>query len=90
LRSEVSAAAVETVRDETAQAVEQQATAVNSPADAGQIRQENAAAAEIDMDAVVAKVIARLSPGVLEGVTRDILKPLVEAVVREELESKKS
>jgi CheY-like chemotaxis protein len=93
LRSEVSAAAVETVRDETAQAVEQhaqQATEANSPTDAGQTAQENAAATAIDMDAVVAKVFARLSPGVLEGVTRDILKPLVEAVVREELASKKS
>jgi hypothetical protein len=36
----------------------------------------------------VAKVLARLSPEKLREVTRDLLKPLIEAVVREELDKK--
>ena len=42
------------------------------------------------MDAVVAKVPARLSPDLLTDAAREILKPVVEAVVREELNSRKS
>jgi hypothetical protein len=33
--------------------------------------------------------MARMSPEVLQSVTRDILKPVVEAIVREELNAKK-
>ena len=43
-----------------------------------------------DMDALVAKVLAKLSPEVLQAVTREILKPVVEAMVREEVKAKKS
>jgi CheY-like chemotaxis protein len=91
LSSEVSAAAAETAREEASlavQQVERHGSEVNTQADGTPSNQENGAS--VDMDAIVAKVFARLSPSVLEGVTRDILKPLVEAVVREELESKKS
>ena len=42
-----------------------------------------------DMDAIVAKVLAKMSPDVLQQVTREILKPVVEALLRDEL-SKKS
>jgi CheY-like chemotaxis protein len=42
------------------------------------------------MDDLVAKVLARMSPEVLQAVTREILKPVVEAMVKEELNSKKS
>jgi CheY-like chemotaxis protein len=45
-------------------------------------------AADVDMDAVVARVLARLGPEKLQEVTRDLLKPLIEAVVREELDKK--
>lgn len=47
-------------------------------------RDENAALT----DDLVAKVLARMSPEVLQAVTREILKPIVEAVVRDELEKK--
>jgi hypothetical protein len=47
------------------------------------------AAAHLDMDAIVAKVLARLSPDLLNDATREILKPVVEAVMREELNSRK-
>jgi len=42
------------------------------------------------MDDLVAKVLAKLNPEVLQAVTREILKPVVEAMVQEELKSKKS
>ena len=43
-----------------------------------------------NMDDLVAKVLAKMSPEVLQAVTREILKPVVEAMVKEELKSKKS
>jgi CheY-like chemotaxis protein len=42
------------------------------------------------MDDLVAKVLAKMSPEVLQAVTREILKPVVEAMVKEELKGKKS
>jgi len=48
-----------------------------------------APASERKMDDLVAKVLAKLSPDVLQAVTREILKPVVEAMVRDELNSKK-
>lgn len=42
-----------------------------------------------DMDAIVEKVIARLQKGVLDKITRDILRPIVEALVAREVENKK-
>jgi hypothetical protein len=39
-------------------------------------------------DDLVARVLANLSPEVLQAVTRQILKPVVEAMVREELNKK--
>jgi len=41
------------------------------------------------MDDLVAKVLAKMSPEVLQAVTREILKPVVEAMVKEELKTKK-
>ncbi len=40
-------------------------------------------------DDVVARVMASLNPDVLQALTREILKPVVEAMVREELNKKK-
>jgi CheY-like chemotaxis protein len=42
-----------------------------------------------NMDDLVRKVLAKMSPEVLQAVTREILKPVVEAMVKEELKSKK-
>jgi hypothetical protein len=42
-----------------------------------------------NMDDLVAKVLAKMNPEVLQAVTREILKPVVEAMVKEELKSKK-
>jgi CheY-like chemotaxis protein len=40
------------------------------------------------VDAIVEKVIARLQKGVLDQITRDILRPIVEALVAREMERK--
>jgi CheY-like chemotaxis protein len=47
-------------------------------------------AATPSMDDLVARVLAKMSPEVLQAVTREILKPVVEAMVKEEMKSKKS
>jgi CheY-like chemotaxis protein len=47
-------------------------------------------AAQPDVDELVARVLGKLSPDVLQKVTRDILKPVIEAIVRDEINSKKS
>ena len=42
-----------------------------------------------NMEDLVAKVLAKMNPEMLQAVTREILKPVVEAMVKEELKSKK-
>ena len=88
------AAAVEAVREEAASVAEgarltaeEQAASENSYA-----RQEaaEASASKNNTDDLVAKVLARMSPEVLQAVTREILKPVVEAMVKEEMKLKKS
>jgi hypothetical protein len=49
---------------------------------------EPAPAAAPNMDEIVAKVLAKMNPEVLQAVTREILKPLVEAMVKDELTRK--
>ena len=41
-----------------------------------------------NMDEIVAKVLAKMNPEVLQAVTREILKPLVEAMIKDELTKK--
>jgi CheY-like chemotaxis protein len=86
----IPAAAVESLREEASHAVEQAAQEADhqgSPAHAGETPQD--ALAHFDMDAVIAKVMARMGSSMLQQVTREILKPVVEAIVREEMASKK-
>ncbi len=42
-----------------------------------------------DMDALVARVLSKMNPDVLQKVTREILKPVIEALIKDELDSKK-
>ena len=58
--------------------------AANAPS-----KNEQAAATAPDMDELVARVLGKMNPEVLQRVTREILKPVIEAIVRDELESKK-
>jgi len=88
LISDIPMEAVETIRQQTSYAVEsliQQAHEVPVDDSAKEAR-----TAPVDMDALVAKVLAKMSPEMLQAVTREILKPVVEAMVRDEIGSKKS
>ncbi|MGC1485719.1 MAG: response regulator [Candidatus Acidiferrum sp.] len=76
------AATVEAIREEAQHVAEtavQEAPAVEA----------NAQAPELSMEDMVAKVLAKMSPEMLQAVTREILKPVVEAMVRDELNAKK-
>jgi CheY-like chemotaxis protein len=88
MSSEIPPASVETVREEAAQAVKQ-AEEAHLAGDPGDAEAPHDPAAHLDMDAMVAKVLARLSPSLLNDATRELLKPVVEAVIREELDSRK-
>jgi len=93
-------AAVEAIREEAAHvaedathAVEQQnadGTSYYAPEALVEKPAAAAPAAAPSMDDLVARVLAKMSPEVLQAVTREILKPVVEALVKEELKSKKS
>jgi CheY-like chemotaxis protein len=45
--------------------------------------------ASVDMDALIAKVMAKMSPDVVQALTRELLKPMVAALVEDELKNKK-
>ena len=93
------AAAVEAIREEAAhvaehatQAAEQQ-NADGTSFYAPEALVETPAAVPApspSMDELVARVLAKMSPDVLQAVTREILKPVIEAMVKEEMKSKKS
>jgi CheY-like chemotaxis protein len=51
-------------------------------------RASEALSVEASMDEIVAKVLAKMNPDVLQAVTREILKPVVEALVKDELNKK--
>jgi CheY-like chemotaxis protein len=46
-------------------------------------------AEEPDVDELVARVLAKMSPDVLQKVTRELLKPMIESIVRDEISGKK-
>jgi CheY-like chemotaxis protein len=93
------AAAVEAIREEAAHVAEdatqpmEQHNADGTSFYAPEALVEAPAAAPAaapNMDDLVARVLAKMSPEVLQAVTREILKPVVEALVKEEMKSKKS
>jgi hypothetical protein len=47
------------------------------------------AAEEPNVDELVARVLAKMSPDVLQKVTRELLKPMIETIVRDEISGKK-
>jgi hypothetical protein len=75
------------LREETAQAVEEVIEEQETAPEAAQ-GPTALASAEPSLDDVVARVLAKMSPEVLQAVTREILKPVVEAMVRDELNKK--
>ncbi len=90
-------AAVEAIREEAALVTEDATQAVEpAPGEKDFYAHEPIVEAEApkpaaapSMDELVAKVLANMNPEVLQAVTREILKPVVEAMVKEELKSKK-
>jgi CheY-like chemotaxis protein len=92
--ADLPAAAVEAIREEAVQVTEGATLTAEEQASGESFyaRQEAAVAeaAQSSMDDLVAKVLANLSPDVLQAVTREILKPVVAAMVKEEMKSKKS
>jgi CheY-like chemotaxis protein len=95
------AAAVEAIREEAAHVAEdathavehQNADGTSFYAPEALVEAPAAAASPAptpSMDDLVARVLAKMSPEVLQAVTREILKPVVEAMVKEEMKSKKS
>ena len=93
-KADLPAAAVEAIREEAAQVAEDATLTAEEQAasESFYARHEaaEAAASKSSMDDLVAKVLANLSPDVLQAVTREILKPVVAAMVKEEMKSKKS
>jgi CheY-like chemotaxis protein len=89
--AELPVGTVEAIREETQQVTDTvilQNPAVSAPAPAA-APAEPAKPAMPSMEDLVAKVLAQMSPEVLQAVTREILKPVVEAMVRDELNGKK-
>ncbi len=78
------AATVEAIREE-AQYVAETATQESPVAETSL----SATASEPSMEDLVAKVLAKMNPEMLQAVTRDILKNVVESMVRDELNAKK-
>jgi hypothetical protein len=68
--------------EEAIQEATPEAEAVHEAAPAAEAQQP-------DMDALVARVVAKMSPDVLQRVTQEILKPVIEALIKDELASKK-
>ena len=79
----------EILQQETANVVAQELPA-SQPAPAEPARTESTPApvAAPDMDEIVAKVLAKMNPEALQAVTREILKPIVEAMIKDELYKK--
>jgi len=94
--ADLPAAAVEAIREEAVQVTEGATLTAEEQAcsESFYARHEaaeaEAATSKSSLDDLVAKVLARMSPEVLQAVTREILKPVVEAMVKEEMNSKKS
>ena len=84
---EEHAAVIEEEAIAAAETVEEQASVIGHIAEslAGAEDEEKP-----DMDALVARVIDKMNPEVLKKMTHEFLKPVIAAVIEEELKSKKS
>ena len=84
----ISPETVESIRQETTYALESVVEPVKDKP-AGTVA-KIADSSQQDMDALVANVLAKMSPEMLQAVTREILKPVVAAMIRDEINAKKS
>jgi CheY-like chemotaxis protein len=85
----ISPETVENIRQETSYALESVAQAVVEKS-AKTAAVKIAEPSQPDMDTLVANVLAKMSPEMLQAVTREILKPVVAAMIRDEINVKKS
>ena len=84
----ISPETVESIRQETSYALGSVAQAVVEKSEKSAVK--IAEASQPDMDTLVANVLAKMSPEMLQAVTREILKPVVAAMIRDEINAKKS
>jgi hypothetical protein len=85
----ISPETVETIRHDTIYALESvTADVAVKPAEIPATKVVDAS--QQDMDTLVANVLAKMSPEMLQAVTREILKPVVAAMIRDEINAKKS
>jgi hypothetical protein len=56
---------------------------------AAEVASTHPTATQTEVDAMVAKVLSKLSPEVMQAVTRELLKPVITSLVQDELKSKK-
>jgi hypothetical protein len=70
--------------EEPAQVTEAAEEVVHEAAPAAPVAEQ-----QLDMDALVARVVAKMNPDVLQRVTQEILKPVIEALIKDELASKR-
>ena len=80
----IPAATVEAIREEAAHVAE------SVTQNAGKAGAAKSSSSEVNMDAMVAKVMSKMNPDVLQALTRELLKPMIEAIVKDELDAKKS
>ncbi len=87
------AATEEAIREEAAQVVEEITHESEEPAAEVEVSpapavEEAPAAPALNVDEMVAKVLAKMDPSVLQAMTKELLKPVIETIVREELNKK--
>ena len=80
----IPAATVEAIREEAAHVAESVAQSEGATGAA------KSGSTDVDMDAMVAKVMSKMNPDVLQALTRELLKPMIETIVKDELGAKKS
>src|SRR5262249_18926108 len=84
----LSPTVTEELQEEVAVVTESNATASAESVAAEPAASEPIAAPSVSTDELVAQVLAKMNPEVLQAVTREILKPIVQAMVKEQLEKK--
>jgi len=84
LSDSLPSAAEEVIREEAAQVVEESAPEVTHQPSVSEAPVTPAPS----VDDMVAKVLSKMDPSVLRAMTRELLKPVIESIVREELKKK--
>jgi hypothetical protein len=85
----ITPATEEILQQETANVVAEELPALQAiPAAEVSAASEPAPVEAPNMDEIVAKVLARMNPDALQAVTRQILQPIVEAMIKDELNKK--